>query len=222
MLSAPLSAGLHTVREVLSAVSSGQIACAGRVDSSSQETAASLGIELVDYFEREELAVSNAVAASEGAVQLMMEEMPVTLWRSKCLVIGFGRIGQILSHRLRALGANVTATSRTPEGLAWIRAYGYAAIETGKIDGALHEYDAVVNTVPARVMWESRLMELKPDTLCLDLASKPGGLDFTAASRLGVKAMWALSLPGEVAPVTSGAIIRDTLYNILRERGAIV
>jgi dipicolinate synthase subunit A len=46
-------------------------------------------------------------------------------------------------------------------------------------------------------------------------------MDFAAASKLGVKAMWALSLPGEVAPVTSGAIIRDTIYNVLNEKGVL-
>ncbi len=83
----------------------------------------------------------------------------------------------------------------------------------------LGDYDVVVNTVPARVLGESRLSKLKHGCLCLDLASKPGGMDFSAASKLGVKAVWALSLPGEVAPVTSGAIIRGTIYNILREKG---
>ena len=42
-------------------------------------------------------------------------------------------------------------------------------------------------------------------------------MDFEAAAELGVKAIWALSLPGKVAPVTSGKIIRDTIYNILTE-----
>ena len=44
-------------------------------------------------------------------------------------------------------------------------------------------------------------------------------MDLDAASQLGVKVIWALSLPGKVAPVTSGKIIRDTIYNILNELG---
>jgi len=44
-------------------------------------------------------------------------------------------------------------------------------------------------------------------------------VDFDAASRLGVKVIWALSLPGKVAPVTSGEIIAETVLNILSERG---
>ena len=53
----------------------------------------------------------------------------------------------------------------------------------------------------------------------MDLASKPGGVDMEAASRLGVRVIWALSLPGKVAPVTAGKIIRDTIYHILNELG---
>lgn len=218
MLNAPLSSGLHTTREVLSVLRPEQILCAGRIDTATHELADTIGITLIDYLQREELAVANAVAAAEGAIQLIMEETPITICHSNCLVIGFGRIGKILCHRLRGLGAYVTATARNYTDLAWIKAYAYEAEETGNIDAQLGKYDVVINTVPARVLGENRLVKLKHGCLCLDLASKPGGMDFTAASKLGVKAVWALSLPGEVAPVTSGAIIRDTIYNILKEK----
>jgi len=222
MLNAPLSGGLHTAREVLSVLSPGQIALGGRVDEVTREIADTLGVTLIDYLEREELAVSNAVAAVEGAIQLIMEETPITVAGARILVIGFGRIGKLLCHRLRGLGADVTASARSFADKAWIRAYGYRAADTGALDGTFGGCDVVVNTVPARVIGEARLRELKPGCLCLDLASKPGGMDFAAASTLGVKAMWALSLPGEVAPITSGAIIRDTIYNILGEKGVRV
>ncbi|BFK85913.1 hypothetical protein I4200191B4_02190 [Pseudoflavonifractor gallinarum] len=44
-------------------------------------------------------------------------------------------------------------------------------------------------------------------------------MDFEAARRLGVKAVWALSLPGKVAPVTAARAIKSTIYNILNELG---
>lgn len=46
-----------------------------------------------------------------------------------------------------------------------------------------------------------------------------GGVDFDAAKEIGVKVIWALSLPGKVAPVTSGMIIKDTITNIINEMG---
>lgn len=41
------------------------------------------GIKTVDYFEREELNVLNAVPTAEGAVQIAMEEMASTIIWSK-------------------------------------------------------------------------------------------------------------------------------------------
>ena len=191
MLNAPLSSGLHTTREVLSVLRQDQVLCAGRIDIATLELADSMGIALIDYLDREELAVANAVAAAEGAIQLIMEETPITVCHSSCLVIGFGRIGKILCHRLRGLGAQVTASARNYADLAWIRAYGYEAVETANIDASLSHYDVVINTVPARVLGENRLSKVRHGCLCLDLASKPGGMDFSAASKLGVKAVWA-------------------------------
>ena len=162
MLNAPLSSGLHTTREVLSVLRGDQVLCAGRIDCATLELACDLGITLVDYLEREELAVANAVAAAEGAIQLIMEETPITICHSTILVIGFGRIGKLLCHRLRGLGAHVTATARSCADLAWIKAYGYEAEETGRIDGLLSKFDVVVNTVPARVLGESRLSKVRP------------------------------------------------------------
>lgn len=103
--------------------------------------------------------------------------------------------------------------------MEWCRAFGYEVLDTNRLDGRLGNFDIIINTVPALVLNENRLKELKSDCLCMDLASKPGGVDLTAAANLGVKVLWALSLPGEVAPVTSAAMIRSTIYNMLREEG---
>ncbi|MBS6546840.1 MAG: hypothetical protein KH319_05640 [Butyricicoccus pullicaecorum] len=46
-------------------------------------------------------------------------------------------------------------------------------------------------------------------------------MDFTAASQLGRHAVWALSLPGKVAPVSSARAIRDTIYTILQEENIL-
>ena len=89
-------------------------------------------------------------------------------------------------------------------GWAWAQASGYGAEQTGQLAGWLCGYDLVVNTVPTLVLGEAELADLKPDCLVLDLASKPGGVDLEAAGRLGRTVIWALSLPGKVAPSPPG------------------
>ena len=218
-LNAPLSQERPPLTQVLDALRPGQVVCAGKVGRELLDQAKERGLRLVDYFTREELAVANAVPTAEGAIQIAMEELPVTIHGARVLVLGFGRLGKLLAHRLNALGARVSVAARKWADLAWAEAYGYGAEQIERLDGYLCGYDLVVNTVPVRVLDAERLADLRPGCLVIDLASKPGGVDFEAAVRQGVRAIWALSLPGKVAPVTSGKIIRDTIYNIWNELG---
>lgn len=96
----------------------GQLILAGQVKPQQHQEAAACGLTLEDYFLREELTVANAAATAEAAVQVAMDHLDRTLLGLDCLVLGFGRIGRLLSHRLHGLGARVTATARRPEDLA--------------------------------------------------------------------------------------------------------
>lgn len=206
------------LEEVWAGIRPGTLVCAGLVSERDLDSARGFGHELIDYYQREELTVSNAVATTEGALSLVMSETPATLWRSRALVIGFGRIGKLLAHRLRGLCAEVSVSARSHADFAWINAYGYKALDTRSLSGELGDFDIVLNTVPALILNETLLCELKPGVLCVDLASKPGGIDFSAASAAGVRAIWALGLPGETAPLSSAGFILDAVYNILDEK----
>ena len=89
------------------------------------------------------------------------------------------------------------------------------------IDRAIHDgadFDAVINTVPAPVLPRALLQQLPGGALIIDLASLPGGTDFSAAEELGLRAEHALALPGRCAPQTAGALIAQTVLAILEER----
>ena len=161
----------------------------------------------------------NTIPTSEGAIQIAMEELSTTIYGLKVLITGFGRITKVMVKALNGLGAKVTITARKYSDLAWAEIYGCRAIHICELDSCLSDFDIVYNTVPAVILDDKRLSALKDNCLVIDLASKPGGVDFDTARRLGIKTIWALSLPGKVAPITSGEIIAGTICNILSERG---
>lgn len=198
-----------------------QLILAGQVKPAQAALAAELDLKLVDYFQREGLTVANAAATAEGTVQVILEHLERSLLGSQCLVLGFGRIGKLLCHRLTAMGTRVTAAARRPESLAWARAYGYETADIGRLEGNLGAFDVVVNTVPEPVFGADRLRELKPDCLCVDVASVQG-IDLSAAEALGLECIWARGLPGKLMPKTAGAVIRDTVYTIIKEQGVIL
>jgi dipicolinate synthase subunit A len=205
------------VNEVIGAAAEGTIIVGGKFDDTIKKLAANYKIKLVDYYLREELAVLNTIPTAEGAIQIAMEELPITIHGAKCLVAGFGRVAKTLANSLQALGAHVTVSARKCADIAWIKALGYNAVYVKDLEGCVKDFDVVFNTIPAVVFTESLLSKLKKDCLVIDIASKPGGVDFETAGRIGIKTVWALSLPGKVAPITAGAIIKDTVLNIINE-----
>lgn len=197
-----------------------QVLCGGTVGELLRRQTEARGLFLEDYAAREELQVANAVPTVEGALAAAMERTAATIHGSQCLVIGYGRIGQLLAHRLQGLGASVSVAARQYAHLAWIRAYGWRALRSDRLEGEpLGNFDVIFNTVPAPMLARGELERLKPGCVVIDLASAPGGVDFAAAGDLGIDACWARFLPGKVAPVTAAQAIRDAVYHILEERG---
>ncbi len=218
-INCPFANSPLALKDLLGCINPTTQVLAGLVKPDAKTLADSLGIEITDYYEREELTVANAIPTAEGAIQILLEELPITINRSKCLVIGYGRIGKMLASLLKSFGANVTVAVRKYSDMVWLDANGLNGVFSSELDQRLPEYDFLVNTVPAMVIDERSLKLLKPECLCIDLASRPGGIDFKAAGSLGIKCIWALSLPGKVAPISSGRAIKSTILNIIKERG---
>lgn len=160
---------------------------------------------------------ANAVPTAEGAIEIAISETPVTVHGSRCLVLGYGRVGKTLSHSLLSLGAKAYVVARKYADLAQIENYGCHPLTMNDAKSRIAGFDIIFNTIPALVLDSDTLARTRKDTLIIDLASKPGGVDFEAAKQLGLNVIWALSLPGRVAPVTAGHIIKDTIINMLAE-----
>ena len=78
-----------------------KIFIAGSIKSEIYNLASENEVEIIDILKREELSVLNAISTAEGAIKIAIEETPKNLHGSNILVLGFGRIGKVLSHMLR-------------------------------------------------------------------------------------------------------------------------
>lgn len=171
--------------------------------------------EIIDYMNLEELTLKNAIPTAEGAVQIALDELPVTLNGLPVLIIGMGRIGTALAEILKGFGADITVSVHNAKGSAKARIHGIKSICTKDMDT---KYKLVFNTVPKLIFTHELLEKFDSNTLFIDLASRPGGFDFEAAAELGKKVIWALGLPGKTAPVTAGEFVAESVSYILTER----
>ena len=212
----PFSEGKLSVREFMHNLNA-KILIAGTIAPNVYELANDDYIEIVDLMKREELAVLNTIATAEGAIEIAIANTNKILHGSNVLVLGFGRIGKVLARKLAGLATKVTCAARKEEDLAWIKAYGHKATNINLIGKNLSEFDVIINTVPQMILTAEKMEYVKPDCLLIDLASNPGGIDKKAAKEKGLQLVWALALPGKVAPTTTAEFIKDTIYNILKE-----
>ncbi len=167
----------------------------------------------VDYGSLDSYALLNAVPTAEGAIKTAIENTPFTLWKSKCLVIGYGRVGKVLSSRLKALGCEVTVTARKPSDLSLAEALGFSYINTERLNHQALNYDIIFNTVDVKVINDNKLKDTKC-RLIVDLATKEG-VSLTEAEKSGIKTVKASGLPARVAPETASEILSKTIIHII-------
>lgn len=191
----------------------GKTLLAGGINNVIEENGIKEKVEIIDLLKIEELTVLNVIPTVEGAVDVAINNTEVTLNNSKCLILGFGRIGKLLSSILKAFGADISCTARKQSDLAWMRAYGYKQIHLNDLDFNLNnKYDIIFNTVPHVLLDEKRLRKIKEyNPVIIELASKPYGIDFETAKRLGINVIKASGLPGKIAPQTSAENIKNVI-----------
>ena len=215
-LSAPFSRNNIDLDEFIVEIK-GKHLIAGNISTNIKEKLDENNIQVTDILKREEFIVLNAIATAEGTIQIAMEETQRTIHGTKILVMGFGRVGKVLANMLKGIGAEVYCEARKNEDLAWIKAYGYNPVHLNDLNENLNKFDIVINTIPFQILDKERLDLLKEDVVIIDLASNPGGVDRRVAREKGIKVIWALSLPGKVAPLTSAEFIKEALYHVLKE-----
>ena len=227
-LNCPLYRGeAPRLADVISKTEADTVVLGGKLDAAFTVNATKKQITLIDYFECEELQIKNAVPTAEGAVAIALDELPITIFGSDIAVVGYGRVGKAVAKLLRAMGAKVKVAARSGEQLAYAEIDGCTPVSLKKTGDnplplrAVGECDVIFNTVPYRIFTKEVLSGFRRDTLIIDLAGDDGGVDRAAAESLGIKTIWALSLPGKVAPFTAANIVCDCVLELLRDKGVI-
>ena len=149
MVNAPFCRQCIPLNSLTTVLKDGGIVFGGKFNNASRKIFANSRIDTIDYFDREELNVLNAVPTAEGAVQIAMEELATTIFGQKILITGFGRITKVLVKILIGLGADVTIAARKYSDISWAEIYGCKGIHISQLKENISEFTVIFNTVPA-------------------------------------------------------------------------
>jgi len=203
--------------QLMSRIPEGTPVLVGVAQKCLKQWATEFALNLVEIAEDDELAILNSIPTAEGAVALAMNEASITIHGSTAMVLGLGRVGLTLARLLKAMGADTWVAARRAPALARAYELGCKAIDISRLKQSLSKMDFVFNTIPHLILGNEELKLLPESAIIIDLATAPGGVDFTCARELGLKAVFAPGLPGKVAPKTAGEILSRVIPRIISE-----
>ena len=217
MLNAPFHSAPILVEDVFRLIKPSQPLIAGYISPETFALAEKYDISAIDMLSCEELLVQNAIPTAEGAIKIAIQETDITLHGNNMLVIGYGRIGTVLSGMLRGMGAVVSTVVNSNHAAALAKSCGHNVVNYEDMERHLKKADVIFNTVPKILLDKRNMKYIRQDTLIVDLASPPYGVDADAARDFGLKVMFTNSLPGKIAPVTTAGYILETVNHIIEE-----
>ena len=188
---------------------------AGNISNSAKEKLEGSYEKVIDLMKQEELVILNTIATAEGAIDVAIQNTNTIIHGSNVLILGFGRVAKEVATKFHGLSAKVTCAARKTTDLAWIKTLGYDAVNINELGEDLKKYVIIINTVPQMIIEKENMQFMKQDVLLIDLASSPGGINIEDAKKMNLKFIWALALPGKIAPVTSAKFIKETIYNLI-------
>lgn len=177
-------------------------------------------LKFYEYMADDAIAYKNSVATAEGVIAETIIRSDININGSNCLITGYGRCARIIADRFKALNSNVTIIERTGHKRAQARAYGYNAIDFNSDNSSdyyndFNKYDYVINTVPQMVVDKHMLECFNRNVTIIDIASKPGGVDYDYCKKNNINAVNALGLPGKYSPKTSAGILYEVISDKL-------
>lgn len=172
--------------------------------------------KIYDCYSREDFQLLNAVPTAEGIAEIALRELPVTVNGATVVVFGFGRTGKAIGELFKAMGADVIIGARRASVLAEVEKRGFKTVNVSDDFDISEKIRMAVNTVPAEILSEKHLKQLK-GCLYAEAASAPYGTDLEKARAAGVNVILASGLPGKIAPESAGEIIAKTIINTVKE-----
>ncbi len=221
-LNTPLFDDTVLLSDICTLVTADKLIFGGQLPKSFCEELSGKGVYYCDYLLLDELAIYNAVPTAEGVAGILINELPVTIHGMSVAITGYGRVGKIIASVLKGMGALVTVFARKEKDLADAYSRGYIAKSFNTLGKEHFNFDALINTVPVKVIGKEELRSLNTECVLIETASAPFGIDFQSAKENAFNVIKASSLPGKVAPKTAGGIIGRSILPIISNKGGLL
>lgn len=201
--------------EIIENLENGSIVFARSCNYQSMNDLQKKDITFYNYFDDEIFMMKNAYITAEGTLSYIINNTKSSLENMKILVFGFGRVGKSLIKVLKNNNANVSVALRNPEKNSFASIIADKVFDLEEYKEKLYTFDVIVNTIPKIILKGDEFKLIRKDCFIIDLASKPGGLDYESAKIMDMKVIHALGVPGKMMPKTAAIYLQESILKRL-------
>ena len=202
-----------SIKELQNNLSSTQRFFAGCISKKFVSFANEKNIFIYDYIKNDSFAIYNAIATAESAIAEAILNNPINMHSSNCLVLGFGKCGKLIAHKLKNLCKTVTICARNKNDRAFANAYGYESFDMYQLKTNIQNFQYIFNTIPTPILNKEIISNISEFAFVLDITSV--GTDLNACKEKSINAKISLAFPGKFKAKSSAKILTNITLNII-------
>lgn len=165
-------------------------------------------IEHTNLLENEKFAIKNANLTAEGVLAIILEKSKKSMFESKYMILGGGRIAKALAILFSKLNLGFSIVTFNPKKYPEYFLYTNEVYFQNEYVKNLSQYDILINTIPTRFVDEESMKHIKNGALMIETASvdcldkgKVENFDYIPAP----------ALPKKYSPESAGRVVFETV-----------
>ena len=166
-----------------------------------------------DFMSDEATSLLNAIATAEGSIMKAISKSVYNIHGNNSLIIGYGKCGCVLADKLKGLGSKCFVAARSYNALCKANSNAIESFYINDLSDKILEFKFIFNTVPSCILTPEILDLVSKETVIIDIASYPGGVDFDYAASIGLNAELFGGIPGKVSPKSSAQILANKILS---------
>lgn len=172
-------------------------------------------IFIYDYMKNNSFSIYNSIATAEAAIAEAILNNQINMHSSNCLVLGFGKCGKLIAHKLKNLCKTVTICARNENDRTFANAYGYEFFNLNKLKTNINNFEYIFNTIPAMILNKEVVDNISKNSFILDIT--PVGTDITACKEKSINAKISLAIPGKFKSKSSAEVLTNITLKALKK-----
>ena len=128
-------------------------------------------INHINLLEDEIFAIKNAELTAEGILAIILKESERSMFESKILILGSGRVGKATAILFKKLGLTFSLVSYRNEVFAENYLFSDKNYFKETFKDEIKNFDIIINTIPAKVLGKEIVDSISKDTIFIEIAS---------------------------------------------------